>query len=60
MEQRCGENDEQEAYRKDLRIVVRPLNTSQYIAWLCAGGGRTKDSPMIVLMPAMMRSLRAV
>jgi hypothetical protein len=60
VEQRCGEDDEQEAYRKDLRIVVRPLNTSQCIVWLCAKGRRTKDSPMIVLMPAMMRLLRAV
>lgn len=57
MEQRCREDDEQKAYRKDLEVIVRHLDILRYIARLCAGGRRTKDSPMIVLMPAMLASL---
>lgn len=54
MEQRCGKNDEEESYRKNLRLPVRPSTMSQRCVWLCARVEPTKDSPMIVLMPAMI------
>jgi hypothetical protein len=54
VEQGRGENDQEEAYREDL--IEACVSTTVWIterARICATATRTKDSPMMVLMPAM-------
>lgn len=57
VEQRRGEDDEQEAYREDLVSAVSLWTASRSGALACAEGTLTKDSPMMVLMPAIMFSV---
>lgn len=55
MEQGRGEDDQKEAYREDLMVIVVSITVRRIMdALLCASARRTKDSPMMVLMPAML------
>jgi hypothetical protein len=57
VKQSCGKNDEKEPYREDLIFTsVSKLACRKMRAPVCAASRRTKDSPMMVLMPAMLRS----
>jgi hypothetical protein len=55
VEQGCGEDDQEEADREDLTVTCVSV-TAGVIgrARICAVATRTKDSPMMVLMPAML------
>jgi hypothetical protein len=58
VEQGRREDDEEEAYREDLDAAVSHGAVAGVVARACARGRRrrrrTKDSPMMVLMPAMV------
>jgi hypothetical protein len=60
VEQSCGEDDKEETYREDLIFTLVSKETWPKMRMpVCAADRRTKDSPMIVLMPAILGSLSA-
>lgn len=56
MEERGGENDEKKAYREDLTHVWLTYMPCDQDTREDATAGHTKDSPMMVLIPAMLDS----